>query len=363
MDGIDIARARVRAHGLEAADRPSAAVAVGSLLALQAQDYRGGLWSVGVRAGSLTEADVERALRDREIVRTWPMRGTLHLVAADDARWLPSLLGPRASQAAAGRRRRLGLDDGAVARARTVWETALAGGRCLGRAELFALIDAAGVDSGDQRGPHLLRYFAEQGVLCFGPHEGRQHTFALLEEWVPGARVLDREAALAEVVLRYFTGHGPATVDDLVGWSLLTKADARIGLAAVEDRLAWTEVDGVRHWHAPVDPSETGVQLLAGFDEYVLGYKNRSAFATPEILAAVVPGGNGIFRASVLVDGQIVGLWSVRRRARRQELSVDWFEGRGRPDPCALDEAVARYAGFTGVPTAVGWPAATSARR
>lgn len=351
MDVLDIARSRVRAHRLEQADQSSASAAVGSLLAMQAQDYRGGLWSVGVRASGLSEADVEQALVRREIVRTWPMRGTLHLVAAADARWLPELLGPRASQAAAGRRRGLGLDEQAVATTRAAWEAGLSGGRCLGRPELFALMEAAGVDSGDQRGPHLLRYFAEQGVLCFGPHEGKQPTYVLLEEWVPDARVLDRDAALAELALRYFSSHGPVTLDDFAGWAFLTKGDARAGLVAVEAQLESVDIDGVRYWHAGAEGAETGVHLLPGFDEYVLGYKNRSAFSTPEIMAAVVPGGNGMFKASVLADGQIVGLWSVKKLTRRQEVRFEWFEGRSRPSDDALEQAVQRYARFTGVET------------
>lgn len=338
----DIARSRVAAHHLDPADQSSVLAVVESQVAMQAQDYRGGLWSVGVRTPDLTEADVERALLNREIVRTWPMRGTLHLVAAADARWLPELLGPRASQSAAGRRRALGLDEAAVKTARAAWEAGLSKG-CLGRPELFALMDAAGVDSGDQRGPHMLRYLAEQGVLCFGPHAGNQPTYALLQEWVPDARVLDRDEALAELALRYFTSHGPVTLEDFAGWGFMTKGDARAGLAAVEDRLESIEVDGVQYWHAGLSSTPTGVQLLPGFDEYVLGYKNRSAFLTPEIMNAVVPGGNGVFKASVLYDGQIVGLWTVKKFARRQQVQVTWFEGRPVPPIGLLEAAVQRY--------------------
>ncbi|RMI30304.1 winged helix DNA-binding domain-containing protein [Nocardia stercoris] len=349
MNITDIARSRVRTHHLEPADGKSAVAVVSDLVAMQAQDYRGGLWSVGVRTPELTADDVERALLDREIVRTWPMRGTLHLVAAADARWLPELLGPRASQAAAGRRRGLGLDDEAVNRTRAAWEAVLTGGACLGRPELFAAMDAAGVDSGEQRGPHLLRYFAEQGLLCFGPHEGKQPTYALLQEWVPAARVLERDAALAELALRYFTGHGPATLDDFAGWAFLTKGDARAGLAAVEHSLESAEIDGLRYWFAESSTEPTAVQLLPGFDEYVLGYKNRSAFATPEILAAVVPGGNGMFKSTVLDDGRITGLWSIKKLARRQEVRIDWFGEQS--DTERLAPAVERYGRFCGVPT------------
>jgi hypothetical protein len=308
-----------------------------------------------VRSDHLSEADVEDALRERRIVRTWPMRGTLHLVAAADARWLPELLGPRASQAAAGRRRGLGLDEESVRTVRKAWEAELAGGRTLGRPELFAAMDAAGVDSGEQRGPHLLRYFAEQGVLCFGPHAGRQPTYALLEEWVPDARVLDREEALAELALRFFAGHGPATLDDLAGWAFLTKTDARAGLAAVADRLASATVDGVTHWYADAPaPAAPAAVLLPGFDEYVLGYKNRSAIMTPGMFEAVVPGGNGVFRATVVVEGRVAALWTAKRLTRRQVLTVTMLDGGPRPDPAALEAAVARYAAFCGVPTELG---------
>lgn len=351
MTPAEIARRRVHAHGLAVPSAAPAEEIVGRLVAMQAQDYRGGLWSVGARSDHLSEADVETALAERRIVRTWPMRGTLHLVAAADARWLPALLGPRASQAAAGRRRGLGLDDASVAIVRDAWEAALAGGQTLGRPELFKAMDAAGVDSGEQRGPHLLRYFAEQGVLCFGPHAGRQPTYALVEEWAPDARVLDREEALAELALRFFTGHGPATVDDLAGWAFLTKTDAKAGLAAVADRLDSVEVDGLTYWYAegPDDRAET--HLLPGFDEYVLGYKNRTAFMTPEIFDAVVPGGNGVFRATVVDDGQVVGMWTGKKLTRRQVVTVTGFDGRTLPRPAALTKALGRYADFCGVPT------------
>lgn len=355
VDIADIARARVRAHNIEPSDQPTAADAVRALVAMQAQDYRGGLWSVGIRAPGLTEADVEAALRRREIVRTWPMRGTIHLVAADDARWLAALLGPRASQAAAGRRQRLGLDDDSVTRTRKAWEAALAGGKALGRPALFAAMESAGVHSGDQRGPHLLRYFAEQGVLCFGPHEGSQPTYTLLEQWAPSTVTLDRGEALAQLAFRYFRGHGPATLDDFVGWAMLTKTDARAGIAAVSDQLESFDINGVTYWCADRQPAtSTGCSLLPGFDEYVLGYKNRSAFMTPAIFEATVPGGNGVFRATVLNDGQVVGLWTVKKLAKKQVVTATWFPDRKKPGSASFRKAVDRYAAFVGLPTEIG---------
>jgi hypothetical protein len=73
---------------------------------------------------------------------------------------------------------------------------------------------------------------AHEGLICFGTREGKQHTFVLLEEWVPKAKRLDRDEALAELARRYFTSHGPATLQDFTWWSGLLAADARRGVEA-----------------------------------------------------------------------------------------------------------------------------------
>ncbi len=220
---------------------------------MQAQDYLGALWAVGLRTAACTRADVERALADRQIVRTWPMRGTLHFVAAEDVRWMLELLTPKVIERAAGRRGQLGLDDETVRRAGELFAAALSDAKALTRAEMMGVLEAGGIRTDGQRGYLLLWHHAQRGLLCFGPARGKQQTFVLLDRWVAPAPPVPREEALARIARRYFEGHGPATVEDLARWSGLTLTDARAGLAAVQPELRRTTLEGVEYWSTQGD--------------------------------------------------------------------------------------------------------------
>lgn len=184
--------------------------------AVQAQDYLGALWALGLRMKTASEQVIEQAIADRTVVRTWPMRGTLHFVAPEDVRWMLALLTPRVIAGRRARYRQLELDQKAFDRSGDVLTRALEGGRQLTRGALFKTLNSAGIATSGQRGIHILARLAQDGLLCFAAREGKQQTFALLEEWVPPARMLDRDEALAELAGRYFTSHGPATKPTIV---------------------------------------------------------------------------------------------------------------------------------------------------
>ncbi len=197
--------------------------------AMQAQDYLGALWAIGLRLANAAEADIEQAIANRTIVRTWPLRGTLHFVAALDIRWMLELLAPRVIASGRRRQQQLELDDKIIGRIRTVFVRALQGGKQLTRDEMYALLESARISSAGQRGYHILWRLAHEGIICCGARKGKQPTFTLLAEWVPNAKSLKRDEALAELTRRYFTGHGPATLQDFVWWSgLRVSDDARI---------------------------------------------------------------------------------------------------------------------------------------
>ena len=218
--------------------------------AVQAQDFLGGLWAVGLRTRGATEASVEAAIARRAFVRTWPMRGTLHFVAAADVRWMLKLLTPRVITSAAGRYRQLELTDAVFARAARVAERALTGGKSIRRDAISQLWKSAGIATSDSRGLHILGHLAMRGLLCFGPREGKQHTFTLLDEWLPPVPPLARDDALGELARRYFTSHGPATVADFVWWSGLTVADTKRGLQVNGTHLETLEVEDSTFWWA-----------------------------------------------------------------------------------------------------------------
>jgi len=324
------------------------------MLALQAQDFPGVKWSVGLRQTDATEAAVEAACDAGEIVRSWPLRGTLHLVAGEDLGWLLGLTTPRAIASTSGRRAALGITDADVERARAIARSELTGRRVQTREALLAMFDAAGVRTSGQRGYHLLWYLAQTGTLVLGPTAGRQQTFVLLDEWVPYPRRLEGDDALGELVARYFRSHGPATVRDLARWSGLTVSDVRRGLAIGANQLTTLELDGVTYHLAPealdLAAPTARVHLVPGFDEYLLGYGDRTAMLAMEHSEAIVPGGNGIFKPTIVADGEVVGTWKRTIKAREIVVELVPFGDLSRTALEGLAEAARAYGAFKGRP-------------
>jgi DNA glycosylase AlkZ-like len=351
---VRVARLRLAAQRIGAADQSAPAETVHRMLALQGQDLPGTRWAVGLRGLGATETAVDAAFDSGALVRSWPLRGTLHVVAAEDLRWMLELSSARALASASGRRAVLGITAADVERARDVAVGALAGRRTLTRAELLATLEAGGVGTGGQRGYHLLWFLAQTGTLVMGPTRAGQQAFVLLDEWVPATRRLERDEALGELAVRYFRGHGPATVRDLARWSGLTVGDVRRGLEVRGRDVATLELDGARYHLAPEAASLPGparrAHLLPGFDEYLLGYADRSAALAPEHSEAIVPGGNGMFKPTIVFDGRVVGTWGRTLRSGGVVVDAAPFD-RLRPAVVeAIEEAAAAYGAFLGRP-------------
>lgn len=329
--------------------------------ALQSQDMASGLWSLGVRLPGFTAQDVTAALERREALRTWPMRGTVHLVPPADTRWMLELMGVRALAAAATRRQSIGLDEKDADRGVEVLGAALAGGGRLTRAQCLRVLADAGVPVSGQQGYHLLWYASQKGVTAIAPHIGKEQTFVLLDEWAPEPRRPSREEALGIVALRYFRSHGPATVADLARWTGLTVKDCRAGVAAAGEALATVRVDGA---DMLVDPAlldaplpETGDWLaLPGFDEYMLGYKDRAMMLDPAHFAAVVPGGNGVFQATLVRAGRVAGTWKRTLTKKAVVVSANPLVPFGAGERRHAEAALRPYAEFLGLPLEVRWP-------
>ncbi|HWS33584.1 MAG TPA: winged helix DNA-binding domain-containing protein [Actinoplanes sp.] len=289
-----------------ARDRPGVAGVVEWFGAMQAQDLNSVLWSLGARLPGVTLPEVVAATEQRDVVRTWPMRGTVHLIPSADAHWMLELTGVRALAGAAKRRETLGLSEKDADRAAEILGEALTGGGRLTRSECVAAINAGGVPVTGQLGYHLLWFASQRGITAIAPNHGAEQTFVLLDEWAIQRNSPSRDEALAILAHRYFRSHGPTTVKDFAGWTGLTMGDARKGTAAagleqVGDMWADPEVLDA--------PRVTGWRALPGFDEYMLGYKDRSLMATPEQVAAIIPGGNGVFQSTLVRDGRVMATW------------------------------------------------------
>jgi hypothetical protein len=333
--------------------------------AMQAQDLNSATWSLGLRTGT-TRAQVDAALATGDLLRTWPMRGTLHLVPGEDARWMLEHLGARSLQQAEPRRAFLGLDLADARRAADVLGEALADGQPHPRSACLAALGAAGIDPSGSRGYHLLWFASATGLLCVGPNLGREQSFVLLERWAPTQVALDRPEALATIAARFVRSHGPVTAQDLARWADLTLTDARAGLAAVPGLTPCTDPDGRALLVAEPaldtlpDPDEAPLEVgparaLPGFDELVLGYRDRTAQLDKGHEALVVPGGNGVFWNTLVVEGRVVGTW--RRRALTRSVAITATPFRRLPQAhiAALEEALGGYADHLGLAPQLTW--------
>jgi len=352
MPDTAIASRRMRNLLISGPKTETPADVVRRLGALQAQDYAQATWAIGLRTKSATLADVERAIADRRIVLTWALRGTLHAVPAEDARWMVRLSAPRVLASDRRRQRQLEIDERLIAQCGRLIEGALKDRQRMTRAELTELLEQAGISTRQQRGYHILWMLAHAGLICPGPLEGRQQTFVLLEDWAPNPRELSGEEAMRELAIRYFTGHGPATLHDFCWWSGLTVTEAKKAAADADGVLFCETIGGTAYWSGGDGADSEGppdVALLAGYDEYLLGYKDRSAMLKPEHAPKIVPGGNGVYAPMLVIGGEIAGVWRRSVGKRGVELTVRPFERPGITEARLAGE-VRRYGEFLGLP-------------
>lgn len=317
--------------------------------AVQAQDYLGALWAIGLRMRNAVEADIEQAMADGVIVRTHPMRGTWHFVAAADIRWLLTLMAPRRIASNASWYHRLELDDATFAKSNAVFAKTLQGGKQLTRQELAAALGQAGISTEGLRLTFLLSRAELEGVIASGARRGKQFTFALLDELVPVSKTLERDEALAELARRYFTSHGPATLQDFVWWSGLTAADARAGLEMAKSQLIQEAIGGQAYWLSPSTPTakvaSPTAYLLPPYDEYTVAYKDRTAVLDP---AYAKQTGNGIFSPTIAVNGQIVGTWKRTFKKDAAAITPSPFTSLSEAQNQAIAAAAERYSKFVG---------------
>lgn len=353
-----------RPDGYDAPPPRDAAEVVTWLGAMQAQDAASAAWSFGVRLPGWTTADLDAAFERGEAIRTWPMRGTVHYVPPRDAHWMLDLMGRRALAGAARRREFLGLSEQVANRAVEILADVLRGGRRLTRAQCLAALNEHGVAVSGQLGYHLLWYASQHGVTCFAPNIGKEQAFMLLDEYVPDPHRPDPEEALATIALRYFRGRGPATVADFAGWTGLPVTQCRQGIAANGDALTQVSVDGVpmvadralvESYSPPPKRSAPAMLVLPGFDEFMLGYKDRSLMLDAAHKQAIIPGGNGVFQATVVRDGRVVGTW--RRAVKRTKIDVTVTElvSLSTSERKAVESAFRPYGQFLGLPCSITW--------
>lgn len=316
------------------------------MCAMQAQDYAGGLWAVGLRTRGETESTIETALAAGDLLRTHPMRGTYHLVSRADLRWLIALMGPLMIARNLRRNRDLELDEKQLTRALTALERALRGGNHLTRAETAAVLKRAKVAPDGQRLAHIVYRAELEGLVCSGARKGKQVTIALVDERAPTSKPRSREESLADLATRYFTTRGPAKAADFAWWCQLKAEDVRAAMA-----LARLESDGVLFWKGtPASGPVSGPRafLLPPFDEYTVAYRDRSEAGTPPANAKSF-GASTLLGPNVVLDGKVIGSWKRAISKKGVSIKLDLWKRVTARDRSVLAEACDRYAAFLGV--------------
>lgn len=316
--------------------------------AMQAQEEAQSRWAIGCRMIQATNDVVEKAIAKKKIVRTWSLRGTLHVMAASDIHWLLPLVAPPAIARITALCRKQDLDEAGIAAALRAMEKLLSNGRQLTRKELFEALESRKINTKGLRGSFILNLAALRGIICLGTLKGKQETYTLLEEWIPPTKSIARDEALALLVQRYFTGHGPATLHDFAYWSGLGVTEAKKGLEMVKPSLVQFTLDNQPYWmfqHQPEPATAANsIFLLPGFDEYFLGYKHRSLLAN-EAYAANIASNNGIFKPLIVQNGKIMGTWQ-RTIHRNNEVTIDTrFFDKAVPKK-QLQDAIQAYISF-----------------
>jgi hypothetical protein len=356
----DIAWRRLANQRLIGSAFTDALDAVKRLGAVQSQDYAGGKWGIGMRTAGDTDVDVERSIETGTIVRTHVLRPTWHFVAAADIRWMLALTGPLVRRRMATYDNRLELDEKAFARSATLIAKALTGGKHLTRPQLRRILKPAGIGAiATQRLAHLMMRAELDGLVCSGPRQGKQATYALLEERVSRSPSMQREEAMAELARRYFATRGPATVHDFSWWSGLTVSDAKRGIESVRSELEQQTVDGATYWFSddlkPAKPRGTVAHLLPNYDEYFIGLKDRSAIGEL-VKEAGVRNAYDAFSANVVaIDGQLVGGWRRVVSAGKTVLSIHLVLELDPRQLRAITAAGRRYGEYLGMPVEVSF--------
>jgi hypothetical protein len=351
----DVAHRRLTGQRLTAPASAKPADVVRLLGAVQAQDYAGAKWALAMRTRDpIDDSVIEQAFTDGSILRTHLLRPTWHFVAPADIRWMLALTAPRIRAAMAHYNRKLELDATVFRRSNAALARALRDGKQKTRPELAAVLRRARINvEGTQRLAHLMMQAELDAVVCSGARRAKQFTYALLDERVPPTAPLDRDEALLELTKRYFATRGPATPHDFAWWSGLTVADATKGIQLAGTALEREVIDGRTYW---IDPSsdiratlKSTAFLLPNYDEYFIGFKDRSAIAQRLRSADLVTGGDAVTANVIVVDGQLVGGWKRTVAKDAVVVALNLLVRLAKNEQRAVHAAVEVYGKFLGL--------------
>lgn len=335
---------------------------VGWMVAMQAQEYAMSKWAIGLRLGNVTDADVEKAFNDGQILRTHLLRPTWHFATPEDIRWLIELTAPRIRKAMVYYERELELDNQLFRKCNDIIVKALTGGYHLTRTALCDLLENNGISLNGRQMGHVMMNAEMDCLVCSGRREGKQFTYALFDERAAKTKSIDKDEALLLLAQRYFTSRGPATLKDFSVWSGLTITDAKKAGSMLDSKLFTKEVFNGNEYLLNKETLELAqdsssselvkkVQrsfLMPDYDEYGIGYIDRTAIFNPITITNEFKRNNPVFDRMIIVDGIIEGTWKRTIKGKTVVVETYPFRELSKAKSEAVKKAVNRFVKFTG---------------
>jgi len=350
MENMNIAAIRLINHQLSGTEYTTPRQIVAYFGMMQAQDFNSAKWAIGARLSGCTEKQVQEAFDKGEIIRTHVLRPTWHFVTPENIRWMLQLSGKRIMQSMKSRDHELGLTEEIYTKCYRIVENAFEKEDNITREELVKILHNAGMKVDASQFYHVITGAEANGIVCSGAMRGKDQTYALLEKRVPATKPLTKEESLAKLARIYFTAHGPATLHDFVWWSGLTVSEVRQGLESVQTELISEIIDGQKYWMPDIDfrlsEGRSELHLLPAFDEYIVGYKDRTAVLTSEDHRKAISS-NGVFRPVVVKNGRVIGLWK-KAVSGKKKITLTPFEAVDHSTQQLIDKATEKFQKFCG---------------
>ena len=347
---VHIAAQRLHNQQINAAQFTKIKDLVSYMCAVQSQDYAMSKWAIGLRLPGSTDNQIEKALDRADILRTHVLRPTWHIIAAQDIYWMISLSAGKIKALMKTMDRQLELTEKIFTKSNNIIAKCVEDGLHVNRDSIAACLEKAKISTGKNRLSHLLLRAELEQIICSGKIDGNQRTYASLHSRVPKKKILTRDESIAQLADKYFKSRGPATVEDFSWWSGLSITAAREGLEMVKQELHNDKIDGSVYWFAndrkPPVKNKEAVYLLPAYDEFIIGYKNRTAALAIEHHKKVLSN-NGIFYPAIIVNGRVAGLW--KRHFQKEEIFIEttFFQPQGEAIRGRVEKQAAVFGQFT----------------
>ncbi len=349
---MDILSTRLSNHHLLGDKFKTPEEVVGWLGAVQSQDFQPAKWCLGLRMKNPSDEEITKAFNEGRILRTHVMRPTWHFVPAEDILWMQDLTSQRVKKLMTYYEKRLEITEDLLEKTNKIITQALSNKNFLTRLELKTILSDSKIKADTQRLGHIVSTAELDGLIASGPLRDKQHTYALITDRAPQAKHLDRDAALATIALRYFQSHGPAQIKDFAWWSGLTMKESSEGLASIKSRVEKMTKEGKDYYFIGSENinSDKSAFVFSVYDEYFIGYTDRSLIMDEENKKKMAAVGNALLTSLIVINGKIEGSWKRKLKKDKIEIKLNTFRNLNLSEKSQVNEAVKDYEKFLGLP-------------